>query len=51
MLVYSLENSRIIVSKNRAAQMGSDRDDLLGIRMPLNSAKMCISVCVRKMIE
>lgn len=31
MLVYSLENSKIIINKNRAAQMGSDRDDLLGI--------------------
>lgn len=31
MLVYSLENSRFVINKNRAAQMGSDRDDLLGI--------------------
>jgi len=51
MLAYSLENSRVIINKNRAAQMGSDRNDLLGVRMPLKSAKMCSSICVRKMIE
>lgn len=48
---YFLENSRVIINKNRAAQMGSDRYVLLGIWMPLKSAKMCISICVRKMIE